>query len=306
MPNRIDWIDIAKGLGIILVVLGHASGASVVGKYIYCFHMPLFFVLSGMCFVPNKYNMAQFVGKRTGQLLLPSIYLTLLFIFISLITVGDFDFNGLKNGLPGALWFLPVLYFAELVYYILFKLSSCKRLISIGLIGIGGGYLATCEIGNFYSIETIPAAIVFYEIGYQLRPQLMRLQVVKNIGFLLLLLLLLPIVRLFICSDILMMCVNAMKWYDYFFATLTVVGFIQLAIKLENCKIKSLLVWLGRNTMMILPIHMAAMNAVGFLRSEVPYVVFKFLEQFFMWGFSICCCLIANRYAPWIIGKKNK
>lgn len=119
-------------------MVGHATGASIVGKYIYCFHMPLFFVLSGMCFVPNKYKMAQFIGKRTRQLLLPSIYLTLLFIFISLITTGRFDFYGLQNGLPGALWFLPVLYFAEIVYHVLFKLTSCKRLISICLIGIGG------------------------------------------------------------------------------------------------------------------------------------------------------------------------
>lgn len=134
-----------------------------------------------------------------------------------------------------------------------------------------------------------------------MRPLLMRLQPIK-ISFLLCFLLFIPFVRLFICSDILMMCINAMKWYDYFFATLTVAGFVQLAIKLENCRI---LVWLGRNTMMILPIHIAAMNAVGFLRPEVPYVVFKLLEQFFMWGFSICCCLIANKYTPWIIGKNK-
>lgn len=36
MKTRLEWIDIAKCLAIILVVLGHATGASIVGKYIYC------------------------------------------------------------------------------------------------------------------------------------------------------------------------------------------------------------------------------------------------------------------------------
>jgi fucose 4-O-acetylase-like acetyltransferase len=60
-PARIGWIDAAKGLGILLVVLGHALGGlidSPIGSgvspfrlgflSIYIFHMPLFFLLSGL------------------------------------------------------------------------------------------------------------------------------------------------------------------------------------------------------------------------------------------------------------------
>lgn len=36
MKTRLEWIDLAKCLAIILVVLGHATGDSIVGKYIYC------------------------------------------------------------------------------------------------------------------------------------------------------------------------------------------------------------------------------------------------------------------------------
>lgn len=43
MKTRLEWIDIAKSLAIILVVLGYATVASIVGKYIYCFHIPLFY-----------------------------------------------------------------------------------------------------------------------------------------------------------------------------------------------------------------------------------------------------------------------
>lgn len=58
--ERVDWIDTAKGIAILLVVVGHVGGYT--GKYsipeyqrwidyavwlIYTFHMPLFFCLSG-------------------------------------------------------------------------------------------------------------------------------------------------------------------------------------------------------------------------------------------------------------------
>ena len=40
--KRIEWIDIARGIGIILVILGHI-GIGKIGKFIYSFHIPLFF-----------------------------------------------------------------------------------------------------------------------------------------------------------------------------------------------------------------------------------------------------------------------
>lgn len=58
--NRVYWIDYAKGIGIFLVVLGHVcrglTGSSIlnqllaesIDKWIYAFHMPIFFFLSGL------------------------------------------------------------------------------------------------------------------------------------------------------------------------------------------------------------------------------------------------------------------
>lgn len=63
--DRLDWIDLSKGLGIILVVYGHvARGVNSAGldfdlfnqidDVIYAFHMPLFFILSGYFFVKSS------------------------------------------------------------------------------------------------------------------------------------------------------------------------------------------------------------------------------------------------------------
>lgn len=52
--NRLQWIDISKGVAIILVVLGHTglkSGSALyLNTFIYSFHLPLFFILSGYLF----------------------------------------------------------------------------------------------------------------------------------------------------------------------------------------------------------------------------------------------------------------
>lgn len=41
------WIDVLKGIGIILVVIGHISLDNGMSNWIYTFHMPMFFALSG-------------------------------------------------------------------------------------------------------------------------------------------------------------------------------------------------------------------------------------------------------------------
>ena len=48
--KRLLWMDSAKALGIILVVLGHVPSTFEYRWVIYLFHMPLFFVLSGYLF----------------------------------------------------------------------------------------------------------------------------------------------------------------------------------------------------------------------------------------------------------------
>ena len=44
MVKRIHYLDYAKGIAIILVVLGHIFSGGNIKTYIYSFHMPLFFI----------------------------------------------------------------------------------------------------------------------------------------------------------------------------------------------------------------------------------------------------------------------
>lgn len=58
------------------MVLGHCCGMRLY-NWIYSFHMPLFFLLSGMFFVSGKYSFADFLRRRFWQLLVPLAIFTI-------------------------------------------------------------------------------------------------------------------------------------------------------------------------------------------------------------------------------------
>ena len=91
--KRLDWIDIAKGIGIILVVLGHTlvpqvretGFAGFLWIFIYNFHMPLFFFLSGYLFekgLPDYTNKGKFTLGKLQYLMLPYFDILNICIFI--------------------------------------------------------------------------------------------------------------------------------------------------------------------------------------------------------------------------------
>ena len=53
--NRVQFIDVARSVAIFLVVWGHTAGGNI-SKTIYSFHMPLFFLISGMLLKRKNIN----------------------------------------------------------------------------------------------------------------------------------------------------------------------------------------------------------------------------------------------------------
>ena len=54
--DRVVLYDIIKGIGIMLMVLGHTCGQPLY-NWIYSFHMPLFFIVSGLFFSPTNFSL---------------------------------------------------------------------------------------------------------------------------------------------------------------------------------------------------------------------------------------------------------
>jgi fucose 4-O-acetylase-like acetyltransferase len=54
--KREYWIDIAKGIGIIFVMLGHTIIGPIITNYTYIFNLPVFIFLSGYLFNLSKFT----------------------------------------------------------------------------------------------------------------------------------------------------------------------------------------------------------------------------------------------------------
>lgn len=133
--NRIEYIDIAKGIGIILVVIGHVvwggnypmGGARTISNFIYSFHMPLFFVISGLCIKDSKRINKCTLKKMVKSYLVPyaiwTVFYVLVFELLALIS-NKASYISLENGVfvhaitncgIAPLWFLLSLFVAEII-----------------------------------------------------------------------------------------------------------------------------------------------------------------------------------------------
>jgi fucose 4-O-acetylase-like acetyltransferase len=135
MSKRIEYIDIARGIGILLVVLGHNDFSLVspfAYKVIYSFHMPLFFFLSGY-FLNTAVGFWSFFKKRFNALIKP-YWFTIFLIYFGALSFGKLGFQTAiirtVKSLYGTgryidwvqLWFLPHLFVVSLYAFAFYAL----------------------------------------------------------------------------------------------------------------------------------------------------------------------------------------
>ncbi len=132
--KRFDYIDVAKGIGILLVVWGHIT-THWTGSFLYTFHMPLFFIISGMLFKRSKFNgFTDFAGKRIKRLFMPYLLYSIatwavwaVFNYVRGIDVESYFKPLLQTILAqgsgqffvynSPLWFIPCLFAIEIMYF---------------------------------------------------------------------------------------------------------------------------------------------------------------------------------------------
>lgn len=71
MRERLTFLDVAKGIGILLVLMGHGTGFLFGGAYITAFYMAMFFVVAGYVYKPGKVSCKDAVKKRFVRILVP-------------------------------------------------------------------------------------------------------------------------------------------------------------------------------------------------------------------------------------------
>lgn len=158
--NRYDSIDIAKGIGIILVILGHIIPETVwYRSIIYSFHMPLFFLISG--FFPAKiddrfFGRGGYLNKQIKTLYLPYfgvvIFDIILKIFVQLFN-GNLDVKSIvfsfvfsSTGLNiivynAPIWFLFSLFLIKILSFFIQK----NKIVEITVMIISFLFILMCQ-----------------------------------------------------------------------------------------------------------------------------------------------------------------
>lgn len=186
--ERVHWIDIARGIGIIFVIYGHMLGASDFRYILYSFHIPLFFFLSGVVYNPKKYvGFFYFLKKSAKGLLIP--YFVFAFISFCLWFIGIKNHNlfapdiikqflsifyaNSNNGLMvfnDVLWFLPTLFVTRILFALVAKYFVKTRILIFVLILFSiFGYLFSIFAPNIklpLGAESALSAVVFYGAGF--------------------------------------------------------------------------------------------------------------------------------------------
>lgn len=195
--QRLQYIDIAKAITIFLVVLGHPRAVEDYGaveRFLYAFHMPLFFVMSGVFLKQKSHYGVQswknFFRKNLLGLFAPYIIWAAIYMPFTYINVGKALYGSwivLRNTQTlSSLWFLPVLFMAraylEAMMHIAWKFKWNPRKFAVVcafLFFILGMALPHNNIGDGigmpWGFDIAFVASAFMLLGYLGRPYLEKI-----------------------------------------------------------------------------------------------------------------------------------
>lgn len=177
-------IDIAKGIGIILVVIGHVTSPVMLDNDIlqqiyrglYTFHMPLFFLLAGVSYglashkVKIGGGIQHFIKRRFLRLMVPYFTWALIYTPVKMIMKEYVRFKTnanpltllLGNNPDGELWFLYVLFLLNVIAVILINNKNA-------LYWMSGG-LAISAVSSFIPTSVaypgISLSFSLYQVGF--------------------------------------------------------------------------------------------------------------------------------------------
>lgn len=132
--KRVDWVDVAKGIGMICVILAHVE-EQYLKMPLYTFHMPLFFFLSGYLF-SIKSSFKEFLISKCRRILVPYFCLGGILILFDIYWNGRNSFNQTWYNKEYAmyditqlfvqkrfltLWFIACLFWLSLLFYVLVR-----------------------------------------------------------------------------------------------------------------------------------------------------------------------------------------
>lgn len=313
MNQRIDYIDRAKGLGIILVVFFHFPYLrdicyfEVWGGYVTTFYMPLFFIISGMFYSPSK------ITQKMKRLMIPYLFFYLfacsIYILRSILRnqLIDWDYllvpfyGGTKDYLNTPIWFLLALSEIMVIAYPICKYCNYKTGVLLSsLLGFIGYFSGKTTLHIPYYIDVALLNIPIFMISFYSK----KIIIEKANTMLGVICLLISILIYCICPGFTNVSQNNIPMFYICFLTISIfasVGILYI-IRIYLGYIGKFFSFLGKNSLIIMSTHMMLMM--------VPTYINKIITNTEI-ALSVSLCLIllleipiinfCNRYLKCVI-----
>lgn len=270
---RLEKIDSVKGLGILLVVLGHTKNIpEALHFFIYSFHMPLFFIVSGVFFSLDKSagSGLGYIKKKFIRLIIPAWVLgaicSIPFLLMLILNYG-IDLEGFSNRLLGTmtgypfadgnfmstpLWFLFALFWVEVLAFLFghsYKYFDFLSVVTIAL-GLFFSYFYH-EFTLYFNFNIALTSYVFFYIGFKLKRIILGFEF--NFYFFFAFFLSLLVTLLGSGFDSLSLSRNYIGTKYFFFVNIIISLLMSfIVITLSRLYNYSFLRWFGVNTLVIL------------------------------------------------------
>ncbi|MBD5232775.1 MAG: acyltransferase family protein [Bacteroidales bacterium] len=265
---RIEFIDLAKGVCIILVVVFHAGFAHKVPA-MNAMRMPLYFILSGL-FFKDYGGLVQLLHKKCNKILVPFFFFTFLYLIPgvfkyspALVMSVFIDPIYAPQVVNYPIWFLLCLFIVNMIYFSVQKYfhSWASRSTVVLLFGIAGYLLGTNHIYIPFFLGTAFSALPYFYIGVILKksPILYSGPASKSLNYIYIAILLLAIASVIYCcyagTPLLTFRSNAYKgniWSIYIVSISLVLGLLLICKQIKWLPIVS---YLGRYSIIVLGLH---------------------------------------------------
>lgn len=130
--KRLEYVDIMKGLGIILVILGHINAYNSLYKpYVYAFHMVIFFFVYGYVTSFEQKDIKNTLSKRFKSLVIPYLLWAFIYAGLSINTIiyilyaSHYSIASVSNS---SLWYLPTFFISVILFELIINLFAKKKI----------------------------------------------------------------------------------------------------------------------------------------------------------------------------------